>query len=301
MKHQPIQVFGLGQCCLDYLTTVDSYPLPDTKCEFSEMVIQGGGPVATAMVALSRWGVSTAVAGVIGDDGFGSMIKTSLDEEGVDTRGLLVRKGHGSQFAFIVAEPGAGSRTVFWRRPTGPPPQPDEIDYDILRTAEVLHTDGLFIDASLAAARAAREAGVRVVVDAGSLRDGMLDLARLSDCFIASEKFARQLVGTENPLGACEKMAELGPRVVAVTLGSKGYVARQDDVIIEKSAYSVDVVDTTGCGDVFHAGFTFGVVKRWDVSKSLDFGAWAAAMVSTRLGGRAGIPPRERYTSNGRS
>lgn len=300
MKREPIDVFGLGQCCLDYVACVQSYPQPDAKCEFSQMAIQGGGPVATALVALSRWGVSCAFAGVAGDDLFGVMIKTSLDEEGVNTQGLLVRVGRGSQFAFIVAEPGVGRRTVFWRRPTGPAPQPEEIDFAALRKAKVFHTDGLFIDASLAAAREARRAGVAVVVDAGSLRQGTLDLARESDYFIASEKFARELVGEDDPSEACRRMTELGPRVVGVTLGARGYVASFGGRVIERPAYEADAVDTTGCGDVFHAGVTYGVVQEWAVEKSLDFAAWAAARVSTRLGGREGIPSKNDYT-DGRS
>jgi ribokinase len=299
MKRRSFDVFGLGQCCLDYVALVDNYPPPDTKCEFSKMVIQGGGPVATALVALSRWGVSCAFAGVAGDDRFSDTIKKSLEDEGVDTRGLLVRKGHDSQFAFIAAEPGVGRRTIFWRRPTGAAPHPDEVDCSMLREAKVFHTDGLFIDASLAAARVAREVGVAVVVDAGSLREGMLDLARSSDYFVASEKFARELVGEDNPVEACRRMKELGPRVVGVTLGARGYVASFDDRSIERPAYEVDVVDTTGCGDVFHAGVTYGVVRGWDVEKSFGFAAWAAAMVSTQPGGRDGIPTRDDIATKG--
>jgi ribokinase len=259
------------------------------------MVIQGGGPVATALVALSRWGVSCAFVGVVGDDNFGPLIKTSLDDEGVDTNGLLVRTGCDSQFAFIVAEPGLGRRTVFWRRPTGPPPRLDEIDLTTLRRARVFHTDGLFEEASLAAARDAREAGVHVVVDAGSLREGMRDLAGLSDFFLASEKFSGQLVGEDGPLEACREIAALGASVACVTLGSKGYVALVDGEMIERPAYPVGALDTTGCGDVFHAGFTYGVVEGWSIEKSLDFGAWAAARVSMALGGRTGIPPKDDY------
>jgi sulfofructose kinase len=295
MTHRSFQVFGLGQCCLDYLTTIDEYPPPDTKCEFSRLVVQGGGPVATAMVALARWGLSCTVAGIVGDDGFGRAITKSLESEGVDTRGLLVRKGDSSQFAFITAEPSVGRRTVFWRRPTGAPPRPDETDLDAVRRAAVFYTDGLLIEASLAAAGAARKAGVPVVVDAGSLREGMLDLARVSDFFLASEKFARQLSGDEGPLAACREIAALGPRVSGVTLGRRGYVALHEGLVIERPSFGADTVDTTGCGDVFHAGIAYGVVKDWDISRSLDFGAWAAAMVSTKLGGREGIPPKENY------
>lgn len=291
MDKNLFQVFGVGQCCLDYIGKVGAYPQPDVKCEFSDMVIQGGGPVATALVALSRWGVSCAFAGVVGDDLFGPMIRASLIDEGINTGGLLVRNGFDSQFAFIVAEPGVARRTIFWRRPTGAPLTPREIDYHTIRNTKVLHTDGLFIEASLAACKAAKTAGVPVVVDAGSMREGMLDLAGASDYFLASETFAKTFAGNDNPLDACRKIAELGPRVVGVTLGPKGYVALDRGRFIERPAYQVEAVDTTGCGDVFHAGFIYGLIKKWDVDASLDFAAWAAARVSLKLGGRAGIPP----------
>ncbi len=293
------QVFGLGQCSLDYIGKIDSYPPPDVKCEFYDMIIQGGGPVATALVALSRWNVSCAFSGVIGDDLFGSTIKSSLDDEGIDTSGLLVRRGFDSQFAFIAAEPGVGRRTIFWQRPTGSPPGIDEINYNTLRRAKVFHTDGLFLDASIAASRAAREAGVKIVVDAGSLSEGMLDLARSSDYFIASETFAQELVGDDNPLKACRMLSELGPHLVGVTLGANGYIALAEGRVIKEPAYPVDAVDTTGCGDVFHAGFVFGLIQGWNVEKSLDFAAWSAAMVSREMGGRAGIPSAEQLIEQG--
>jgi ribokinase len=295
MKTTQFHVVGLGQCCLDYIVTVDSYPPPDSKCEYTDMVIQGGGPVGTALVALARWGLSCAIAGVIGDDRFGSMIRASLEEEGVDTTGLLVRRTSDSQFAFIVAEPGLGRRTVFWRRPTGPPPRPDELNAGMIRHARVFHTDGLFIEAALAASREARDAGAAVVVDAGSLREGMLDLAGVSDVFLTSEKFARQLVGDNPPLDACKRLRELGPQVTGVTLGPKGYVALDGDRVIERPAHPAEAVDTTGCGDVFHAGFIYGLVKGWSAERGLDFAAWAAARSSEQLGGRSGIPLVEHW------
>jgi sulfofructose kinase len=299
MHERVFQVFGLGQCSLDYIGKVVAYPPPDVKCEFSNMVTQGGGPVATALVALARWGVSCAFAGVRGDDSFGSMISASLDKEGVDTHGMLVREGFDSQFAFIVAEPGVGRRTIFWRRPTGPAPNPKELDERTIRKATVYHTDGLFPEASLAGAKVAKEAGVHVVVDAGSLREGMIELARMSDYFLASESFAKAYAGEDNALDACYKLAELGPRVAGVTLGPKGYVALADGKVVKRPAYAVEAVDTTGCGDVFHAGFIYGLIQRWDVEKSLDFAAWAAAMVSLRLGGRAGIPSLAEWEKTG--
>jgi len=128
----------------------------------------------------------------------------------------------------------------------------------------------------------------------------MLDLARLSDCFVVSESFALSLAGGRDPHRACRMLSELGPRLVGVTMGKAGYVALAGGRIIEKRAYPVESIDTTGCGDVFHAGVIYGLLHGWQAEKSLDLGAWAAAQVSLHLGGRSGIPAlaalKERYS-----
>jgi ribokinase len=285
-----MDVYGLGQCCIDYLGQVPEYPPPNAKCEFTGLTIQGGGPVATALVALSRWGKRCAFTGVVGDDRLGSEIVRSLEQEGVDTTGIIVRDSAESQFAFIVAEPGGGRRTIFWQRPTGAPPSSEEIDHELLRRARVFHTDGLFPEVSLAAATAAKGAGVQVVVDAGTLRDGMLELARSSDHFIASGTFANAYAGDAAPLEACRRLAELGPTLVGVTLGEHGYAAIAAGREIQGLAHPAQAVDTTGCGDVFHAGYIYGLLEGWEVERRFRFAAWAAACVAECLGGRTGIP-----------
>ncbi len=290
MSGKTFDVFGLGQCSLDCIGRIESYPPPDVKCECSDMIVQGGGPVATALVALARWGYSCTFSGTIGDDLFGEMIEDSLRDEEIDTAGIVKRAGFSSQFAFIAAEAGEGRRTIFWQRPTGPPIGPEELDIERLEKSRVFHTDGLFAEASLRAAREAKKREIPVVVDAGTLREGMLELAGLSDYCIASRTFARQLSGSDDPRDAVRKLSELGPRLVGVTLGHEGYLAIVDGTTIGRPAYPVDAIDTTGCGDVFHAGFIYGLLGKWDGERCLDCAAWSAAMVATKMGGRTGIP-----------
>ena len=287
MRETP-RVFGIGQCSLDYIGLIPAYPPPDVKCEFSNMVVQCGGPVATALVALKRWGLDGYMAGVVGNDEFGKNIASSLSVEGIDTGGLRVRENEQSQFAFIVSEPSPARRTIFWQRPTGQPLQPEELNINMLLKSAALHVDGLFPEASLFACRKAKQAGIPVIVDAGTLRDGMLEIAKFSDCFVTSEAFSSALCRT--PEETCRRLADLGIRFAGVTLGTKGYVALIDGRFIRKEAYPAKAVDTTGCGDVFHAGLTYGIVRGWSAEKSLDLGAWAAAQVSTQIGGRRGIP-----------
>jgi ribokinase len=267
----PFQVFGLGQCCIDYLGRIEAYPPPDSKCELAELMVQGGGPVATALVALTRWGLRCTFAGVIGDDPSGGLIRQSLEHEGVGLDGLRVRAGSESQTSFIMAEPGVGRRTVFWRRPTGAPLAPHEVDHDLLRRADLLYTDCIFPEATLAAAETARAAGVPIVVDAGSLREGVLELAGLSDHFIAGEPFARAYAGDAEPLELCHRLAGLGPKVAGITLGSCGYAAVAEGREIVGRAYPIDAIDTTGCGDIFHAAYAYALLRGRNVDERLDF------------------------------
>jgi len=295
MSEQSTDVYGLGACAWDLIGEVHTYPSIDTKCEMSSMIMQGGGPVANALVALRRWGYNCSICSVVGDDIFGNQIIDSLVEENLDISQVIIRKGFDSQHAFIAAVKDGGKRTIFWRRPTGPPTMPEEINYDMIRQARVFHTDGLFPAASIAAARIAKKTGTLVVTDAGTLREGMLELAKYSDYFIVSEIFAKALINENNPRKACIELQRLGPETVGVTLGSKGYLVLNHNNWIEGQAYQVESVDTTGCGDLFHAGVTLGALKGWDLKKTLDFSAWAAASVSKKLGGRAGIPSIDDY------
>lgn len=288
LNQQPL-VFGIGQCSLDYLGLIDAYPPPDVKCEFSHLIVQGGGPAATALVALARWGCRGHLAGVVGDDAFGSQIRTFLSSEGIDITGLQIRPSKQSQFAFIVSEPSLARRTIFWQRPTGDPLLPEEINPDVLQKSAALHIDGLFPDACLFACQKARSAGIPVILDAGTLRDGMIDIAKESNCVITSEVFSKAFA--ESHQETCRKLVSMGVKLAGVTLGARGYVALADGRWIQKDAYPVKAIDTTGCGDVFHAGVTYGIVHSWSAEQSMDLGAWAAAAVSTQMGGRAGIPP----------
>lgn len=287
---KPIDVYGLGQCSMDYLAPVDRYPGVDSKCEFSGLTVQGGGPVATALVALSRWGMRCAYTGVVGDDGFGREIISGLESEGIDTADVITRAGCRSQFAFIAAEKHGGRRTIFWQRPTGPALAAAEVNTAAIGRARLFHTDGLYIDAAIAGCLAARNAGTTVVLDAGTLRDGVLDVVAMTDCCIVSEVFAQQLVGVDDPEAACNELARRGPAMVGVTLGARGYAALFQNRFIQRPAVSVAAVDTTGCGDIFHAGVIFGLLNQWPHEKALAYAAWAAAAVATKLGGRDGIP-----------
>ena len=288
-----MKIVGLGQCALDHSFIVDSLPEPDTKKEVLQWEINGGGPVATALVSLSRLGMDCAFYGVIGDDEAGVKIRDSLENENIDTAGLVTRSNSDSQAAFIAVEKNTGSRTIFWKRPSAEALKPDELPDDFLEDADFLLIDGLMSDVSIHAARSAKDKYVPVMLDAGRVRQGMIDLAHMSDYVVSSEEFAREFCadqGEFTPEKALKKMKAFNNRASTVTLGNRGSFTMSGEEIFHTPAFNVDVLDTTGAGDVFHGGYIYGLLQKWELKEVVRFASAFAALKCRKPGGRAGIP-----------
>jgi ribokinase len=289
-----MKVVGIGQCSLDYIFVIDSFPVPDTKKEILEWTICGGGPVATALVTLSRLGIDCSFFGVVGDDESGDKIINSLKTHGIDTRGVVVRRGGFSQIAFISVEQGSGKRTIFWKRPSGNALRPEELPGDFLDGVDFVLLDGLMLEVSLYAAGEAQKKNIPVMLDAGRMREGMQEIAELSDYVVASEEYARDLMGDSfKPEEALFRMASSGAGICTVTLGEKGCMTIEGDRIFYTPAFNVRVVDTTGAGDVFHGGYIYGLLHRWQLKDVVRFASACAALKCRKLGGRQGIPTLE--------
>lgn len=282
-----MKVAGLGQCSLDYIALLERFPVEDTKEEVLEFSIQGGGPVATALVSLARLGVNTGFQGLVCDDDAGRTIMKGLKKEGVDIASVKVRKGGRSQTAFILVNKKSGSRTILWAKPAGEL-RASEVDSAMIKSAGLLLVDGLMRKASLKAVRIAKKAGVPVMLDAGRVREGMLELAGLSDFVVASAEFARGL--GLSPKAALKKLSSLGVKSATITLGRKGSVTWSENRIFSQDAFKVKALDTTGAGDVFHGGYAYGLLRGWDIEKTVKFASAFAALKCLKLGGRSGIP-----------
>ena len=288
-----MNVVGVGQCAWDYLAISNNYPDENSKQELESWDEQGGGPVATALAALTRLGVKCRFYGITGDDDAGNKIRHSLVHEGIDISSLLVREGSFSQSAFIVVGKKDGKRTIFWRRPTGKELTQKELGKDFLTGSCFLLLDGLMKEASCFAAQTAKRLNLPVMLDAGRLRNGMIELARNCDYIVGSERFANDL-GWRNDTDEFKKtLRDLGLGHTTITLGERGSVTFLKDEIIHVPAFKVKAVDTTGAGDVFHGGYIYGILKEWPIKKTLTFASAVAALKCLKVGGRAGIPSLE--------
>ena len=120
-------VVGIGQACIDYVGKVERYPEVEGRVELEEPITLSGGPAATALTVLARYGLRVTFVGKVGDDDIGRKVTQDLKGEGIDISYLTVEKNKKTQFSFIPVERQSGRRTVFWSRGSITPLKPKEI------------------------------------------------------------------------------------------------------------------------------------------------------------------------------
>jgi ribokinase len=284
------QLVGIGHATVDVFGVVPRYPQRDSKVELLEYSKQGGGTVATALCAAAALGVQSTFVGKLGDDELGRYIVAGLREFGVDCEHVVFKEGGHSPTSFVVVDRETTSRTILYTRGDLAPLGAREIDLSVLEGARVLLIDGMQPDAQIAAAEAAHDRGVSVLLDAGSVRAGTGELVALADIVIASERFATDLAPRGEIEDSLVQLAKMGPRVVIVTLGDAGSIGLDGEKLVRQAAHEVGAVDTTGAGDVYHGAFAAALVRGYTLERAMLFASVAAGLSCQALGGRAGIP-----------
>ena len=294
MTSAPIDILGVGSVAVDDLLYVAAYPPPDAKARVLRRERQCGGLTGTALVAAAASGARCGFAGVVGADELSEEVARQFERAGVDTawmaRDPLARVIH----SVIVVEEQRQTRTIFYDlegtigiNPAWPPAE-------AIQAARALYVDHLDAEMSLRAARIARASNIAVIADFEYVSSPLFeDLLALVDHLILPIEFATQLSGRSDPREAALELWSAGRDLVAVTCGADGawWVERAaPDRARHQPACAVPVVDTTGCGDVFHGAYAAALVRGLPAEARVRYAAAAAALKATQPGGQAGIP-----------
>ncbi|RPJ02713.1 MAG: carbohydrate kinase family protein, partial [Deltaproteobacteria bacterium] len=164
-ENKPFDVVGMGLNSVDHLVLLPEFPASNSKMEMLRFVKSGGGQVATAMAALSRWGVKTKYVGKVGSDELGEFSIKSIRDEGVDISSVITEPDCTNQFAVILVEGKAGERTILWNRDKRLMYREGELRKDEACSGKILHLDGHDIQAAIRCARWAKEEGIPTVLD----------------------------------------------------------------------------------------------------------------------------------------
>ena len=289
-----VDLVGVGLNATDTVIPLTTYPERGSKTEYSTITTLPGGQVATTVVACQHWGLRTRYVGKLGDDLAATLHREAFSHAGVETHIITVPGTPSAQSLILVdAE---GERTVLCRRDSEDRLTllPRDLKREWITNARALHVDGHDTEAAILAASWAREANIPVIADLDELYPNVEDLIRNVDYLIVSRDFPSRLVSEPDLEQALRKMhRRYNCRLAAATLGPEGVLAFDGKQLLHVPAFRVPVVDTTGAGDIFHAGFIYALLQNWPLDRQLEFACAAAALNCTAVGARGGIRPLE--------
>jgi sugar/nucleoside kinase (ribokinase family) len=256
-----------------------------------------GGSGAIMACAAAKLGLRTAFAGVVGDDPFGSYMREELASRGVDTRGVLVDPHRPTGVTVVLSR--GDDRALLTALGTVADLRGSLVDPDLLRSARHVHVSSYFLQAGLRADLSAlfdEAHGVQTTTSIDPNWDpqeqwdgGLLGVLSATDLFLPNSAEARSITGIDDIDVAAESLAGRGG-IVAIKFGDGGGMVVQGEEAIRVAGIHVDVVDTTGAGDTFDAGFIAGYLSGWPLERCLAL-ANVCGGLSTRAAGGVSAQP----------
>jgi len=279
----------VGITVLDRIWYLADLPKEGGKYVANNYTEVGGGPAATAAVAAAKLGANVDFIGRVGDDDTGSRLLAELESLGVNTRFTRIFKGARSSQSAVLVD--ASGERIIANYPS--PDLPEEADWlqDIdFSQWDVVLADVRWHDGAKQALTLARQQGVTTVLDADITPQDIAELVALSDHAAFSAPGLQRMTQIAEAESALKKAQTLTNGHVYVTQGKDGCYWLEKGALSYLPAFQIDVVDTTGAGDVFHGALAVGLAQNQPTQDAVRFASAVAALKCTRPGGRAGIP-----------
>lgn len=290
------KILCLGNAVLDQIYSVPALPDGPGKFFATAFMEAGGGPAATASVAVASLGQRAVLWSRIGDDAAGDRIVAELESYGVSLNGLQRIKGAVSALAAIAVDKQGERMIIGYLDPKFPQTVPDWLPLDKVKFFDCVLVDARWPAAAVAVLKEAARHGITTVLDADITPDAeaLNMLVPLAGHAVFSEGGLRQYSGENSPEAGLKKTAARIQGTPYVTMGAKGCLWLKDKTSAPEfcPAFPVKAVDTTGAGDVFHGAFAVALAEGKSGNDAIRFASAAAAIKCTRPGGRLGIPER---------
>ncbi len=302
--NRPLEVIAVGDAFVDLIAKTPRFPPRGGNVWGEAVKMSPGGTCANFAVAISRLGIKSGFVGSLGDDIYGHFLLEDFVRERVDVSHVKIDDSAYTGIVFAVVDD-EGERTFFacGKGAAHTRLAPEDIDPAYFAQARAVHITGVSLlespsrEALLTAMKEARAKGVRVSFDPNlrlegdvfppELLEAIQAALRLSDLVLIADYETVLIFGTTDFGEAAHRILELGSALAVVKLGSQGAmgVSREGKVIV--SAFKVQVVDTTGAGDAFDAGFLAARVRGLALKDALTYANAVAAISTTKKGARA--------------
>lgn len=290
----------VGVICADVMVRpVDTLPARGTLGLVPQLEMHLGGLAGVTATVMARLGASSAFVGCLGQDSFGDQIIQTLLQSGVDT-GHIGRDPAHNTSATVVLIDESGERTFLHHMGTNATVTPDDLDFDFIHTAKILHwggpgiTPGLEGEAMAGVYAQARAAGVVTSMDTcydGKGVWGPLIFPSLPhlDIVCTSLEEAVHYTGHDTPEAIGQFFLDHGARWVLVKLGPDGAYACDANASVRVPAHEVKVVDTTGAGDAACAGFLYGFLHDSSLARATRMANAVGSLTVEVMGGAGGV------------
>jgi len=271
----------------------------------AEKLVEGhhvavGGSGAIMACGAARLGLRTAFAGVVGDDAFGRFMIDALEARGVDTRGVRVDPDRPTGLSVVLARD--DDRATLTSLGTIGDLAGAAVDPDLLVQARHVHVASYYLQRALQPDLpelfdAVHAADASTSIDpnwdpAERWDSDLLALLSRTDCFLPNSTEARDITGVDDIDVAAQALAGHGG-VVAIKFGQGGGLVIQGDEVVRSESIPADVVDTTGAGDNFDAGFIAGRLRGWPLARCLSVAVACGSLSTRAAGGTAAQPTME--------
>jgi sugar/nucleoside kinase (ribokinase family) len=292
----PVRVLAVGVHVLDvHVRHVESIPEGSDGQIVDQIRMSPAGTAGGTAVVLSRLGAEVHSAGALGSDPLAGVLRGMLEREGVDTTRLVTRDDVQTSASVLPVRPN-GDRPAWHCIGANGTFTVDDLDLSTLGQYDVVHLGGpefLGGEAAGELLKAAREAGATTSVDLLAPGDpDMLEWVAAclphADHLLPNDEQLLGFTGRSDLGDAARVLLERGVGCVAVTCGSRGSLVATPQGVEQVPAFEVDVVDTTGCGDAFSAGFLLGVAGGRTPVQAAVLGNATAAQVVGGVGTDAG-------------
>lgn len=281
----------VGITVLDRIQRVANLPTTGGKYVAKDYFEVGGGPAATAAVAVAKLGHPVDFIGRVGQDGVADTMLTELASYGVGIDKAVHINGASSAFSAVLVDDEGERMIINYQDPSlSRDPKPlESVDFSQYQT---VLTDVRWPEGAKFALEQAKRYSIPSVLDADVAPDPIEDLVKLADHVAFSEPGLEKFTGSNDPIEGLKLAQKQTDGKVYVTVGSKGCYWLENGEVCHEPVIKVDVVDTTGAGDVFHGALAVAVAESKQSRESIVFSNTVAALKCTKRGGREGIPTR---------
>ncbi|NKE57766.1 ribokinase [Lentzea sp. PSKA42] len=282
----------LGSANADLVVEVGRRPAGGETVLGGDTVVLPGGKGANTAVAAARVGASVALVGAVGSDGYGSLLRESLESSGVDTS-LVKTSARPTGIAYITVTPD-GENSIVVSPGANADVSPSDVDAISFDGADVLTCSlEVPLETVIHAIDVASKAGVRPVLNLSPVADLPAATLKQLNVLIVNEHEAAQLVGSD-----WRDLLKLGPASAIVTLGSRGAAVVAQAGVVEVPSIEVDeVVDTTGAGDAFAGALAARLTEGDNIVKAARYAVKVAALSVTKAGAQPSYPTAAEVSS----